>query len=174
MPKDNFATLDKDIQSHIERLKKHPPKTIEALANELSGTSLDFSRDILGLLIELRGWSYQQMNALGGALEEANARIAELEAPQDSVIIPEDAEMLMSLIEATKALVLRNLEMSPPDEIRSGLVAIQELADKCAELIADSVLREEEDDDPGGEDEEEEPDDGEEEDPAQLTTGTGT
>jgi hypothetical protein len=174
MPKDNFATLDKDIQSHIERLKKHPPKTIEALANELSGTSLDFSRDILGLLIELRGWSYQQMNALGGALEEANARIAELEAPQDSVIVPEDAEMLMSLIEATKALVLRNLEMSPPDEIRSGLVAIQELADKCAELIADSVLREEEDDGPDGEDEEEEPGEGEEEESPQLTTGTGT
>jgi hypothetical protein len=173
MPKDNFTALDKDIQGHIERLKKHPPKTIEALANELAGTSLDFSRDILGLLIELRGWSYQQMNALGGALEEANARIAELEAPEDSVIVPEDAEMLMSLIEATKALVQRNLELSPPEEIRAGLVAIQELADKCAELIADSVLREEEDDGPG-DGEEEEPDGEEEEDePAQLTTGTG-
>jgi hypothetical protein len=140
-PKDEFRALEEELKQHVQRLKSKPPSSIEALANEFSGTGLEFTRELLGLVTSLRDWTYEQ-------LSEMQQTIAELD-PGQSTLLPEDAEKLVAFVRGAKLLIQRLIESGPTAEVAATLRELGSLAEECETIISDATLEEAEEDDEG-------------------------
>ena len=137
---DEGVKLLSDIEAHALRLQKNAPKTVEGLTSEMAGTVLEFVKDVLTQHMQLRDWVVQGM----GVLDE---RVADVEGEMGSRIIPDDADKLMSLIEGTKLLVARNLEVQLAPDVKRGLEELLKLAEECEEIVEDAMVDDDEPED---------------------------
>jgi hypothetical protein len=133
---DEGAKLLRDIEAHGLRLQKNPPKTLDGLAGEMSGTVLEFVKDVLAQQIALRDWVYETVSVLDG-------RLAGVEG-DETRIMPEDGEKLLALIDGSKLLITRSLEAALPADVKKGLEELSALADECKDIVEDSIVEEEE------------------------------
>lgn len=156
-----------DIPRDQERLKTLKGSDPQRVATEISGTVLEYLREVAERLLEVRDWSYQSMTAISEHLEATDDRLDVIETfGGDTTMLPEDAELFAKIIVGCKFLA-QNLLTGPfpiGERDEAGKTKLAELIAMCEQaerIVSDSVLTDDDDEDDDDFDDDQDEDDDE-------------
>lgn len=152
-------------QARLKALKEVDPAR---LLVELHATVMEYLKETLRHVIDIRDWSYQSMNAISDHLEATDERLDVVESlGNESTLLPEDAEVLAKVAVGCK-YIAQNLLTGPfpigerDEEGKAKLAELIALCEQGERIIQSSVLIPDDgEDDDDGEDGDEDGDDGE-------------
>lgn len=142
-------------QARLKALSGRTDVTPDRLLVEMHSTVLDITKDLARGLVEVRDWAYSYMNGISDHLEATDLRLDAVEDfGGDSMLLPDDAEVLMKVAVGARYLATQLLQGPFPIEERDddGKQKLAELiayAEQAERLIGDAavVIDEDEDDD---------------------------
>jgi hypothetical protein len=126
--RDTITKLIGEIDTYARRMAKNPPGSMPALAQQLSGTVMEFIKDIAQKQLDL----YDEMMAMGDDFEN---RFDTIESGEPGGVSEEDAAKLSEFIAfANKFIdtVLPTLE----GDIKTETERMRAIGSECAAIVA--------------------------------------
>jgi hypothetical protein len=153
---DKLVALLGEVKRHCDRMKKSPPTSVQALSLQVSGTVMELLGEIVTAQVDL----YELM---GGAIDDLNDRVEDIEEGQSPPVGPSDDEIgkLKDFVAFANDMIDHALPQAAAEpDVRTKLEEMRKLGAECAGIL----------DELSGEGEDELEDDGETEGTPEGTT----
>lgn len=134
-----------EVDDHMTRMRKHPPTSLQALVAQVSGTVMDFMKDIVKKQIEF-------FDSCTGGLDDHEDRLIDLERTANGGLSTEEASKLQEFVGFANKLIDSILLAIPEGEARAEPQRMRRLGAECEEILSDFLSEDESEKEDGSED----------------------
>ena len=139
---DKLVKIYEEIKADIVRVGAIQPNNVKAVINELSGTAMTYTRDVIGFVVRIRNWCDESFGDIRLRLDSLEEAVEDLQVGESGGLEQEEVDLLLHVCADAKAQAEATLDMAKTgqaklnDEVNANLSAVIARANKAVEVLS--------------------------------------